>query len=458
MKMRRRSLPTTLGLLFLGLAALRVGHADVRAFPSSFRESDAVVADGATLHLRVGGQGPAVLLLHGFGDTGDMWEPLARTLVTDHTVIVPDLRGMGLSSHPPTGYRKADQARDLLKILDGLKVTSFQLVTHDIGNMVGFAMAEIRPDRVTSWVVMDAPLPGLAHWDDQYKNPKTWHFNFRGPDVERLVAGRERILLDRFYNDLSANPSGIDEQTREHYAALYAKPQAIHDAFEQFAAFALDATDNQAWVARGPLAFPVLAVGGEASYGLHLADEIRVAASSVQAAAIPNAGHWLMEEQPDATVKLILAFLKDPRRPSTAAAHIEQLLRMTPAEIAVTAQDNAAPGTSGIHGMTTTVLTGDPAQAGPYIIRLWVPAHTTIQAHSHRDDRSAVVVSGTWQFGYGANARGGALKTLPAGSVYTEPAGQPHFARTGNASAEIVITGYGPSDTTYVDPRDAPRP
>ena len=156
---------------------------------------------------------------------------------------------------------------------------------------------------------MDAPLPGLGHWDDQYRNPKTWHFNFRGPDVERLVAGRERILLDRFYNDMSYDPAVIDEATRAHYAALYARPQAIHDAFEQFAAFEDDAKDNQAFLAQGKLTLPVLAIGGEASYGASLAPEIGFAAEHVESAVVPHAGHWLMEEQPAATVAAIMAFL-----------------------------------------------------------------------------------------------------------------------------------------------------
>lgn len=100
---------------------------------------------------------------------------------------------------------------------------------------------------------MDAPFPGLGTWEQQLLNPRVWHFNFRGPDVERLVAGRERILLDRFYNELSANPAGIDEQTRRHYAALYARPGAIHNALGgQFAAFAKDAEENKALFAKGP--------------------------------------------------------------------------------------------------------------------------------------------------------------------------------------------------------------
>src|SRR5258705_13376311 len=189
---------------------------------------------------------------------------------------------MGLSSHPEGGYEKTSQARDIASILDELKASRVSLVTHDIGNMVGYALAAQFPDRVDRWAVMDAPFPGLGTWEQQLLNPRVWHFNFRGPDVERLVAGRERILLDRFYNELSANPSRIDEQTREHYAALYARPHAIHNAFSgQYAAFAQDAIDNQQLVAKGKLKMPVLAIGGDHSYGAHLATEIGVAAADV---------------------------------------------------------------------------------------------------------------------------------------------------------------------------------
>jgi pimeloyl-ACP methyl ester carboxylesterase len=103
---------------------------------------------GGTQYVRVGGKGAAVLLLHGFGDTGDMWVPLADALVTDHAVIVPDLRGMGLSSHPEGGYEKVAQARDLATILNQLGVQQLALVTHDIGNMVGYAFAALFPQRV----------------------------------------------------------------------------------------------------------------------------------------------------------------------------------------------------------------------------------------------------------------------------------------------------------------------
>src|SRR4051812_23323929 len=102
----------------------------VEPYPATFK-TQTIKTNGTELHVRVGGKGPAVLLLHGFGDTGDMWAPVAARLVADHTVIVPDLRGMGLSAHPETGYTKANEARDIAGVMDVLKVAQAQLVTHD---------------------------------------------------------------------------------------------------------------------------------------------------------------------------------------------------------------------------------------------------------------------------------------------------------------------------------------
>jgi pimeloyl-ACP methyl ester carboxylesterase len=289
--------------------AIAPATAKVVPFPATFHSQE-IATNGTTLHVRIGGSGPAVILLHGFGDTGDMWAPLAAKLAAHHTVIVPDLRGMGLSAHPDTGYTKKNQALDIAGVMDALKVEKADLVTHDIGNMVGFALAAQFPARITNWVVIDAPLPGIGSWAAQLSNPKTWHFNFYGPDEERLVAGRERIYLDRFWNELSDDPERIDEATRQHYAALYARPHAIHDAFEQFKAFHQDALDNPALLAKsGKLKMPVLALGGARSYGLHMKDELDAVATNVTGGVIPNSGHWIMEENPDATVNLTMSFL-----------------------------------------------------------------------------------------------------------------------------------------------------
>jgi pimeloyl-ACP methyl ester carboxylesterase len=283
--------------------------AAVEPYPPSFH-ARMVETNGTSLYVRVGGTGPAVVLLHGFGDTGDMWAPMAALLVKDHTVIVPDLRGMGLSAHPETGYTKKNQALDIVGVMDALKVERAALVTHDIGNMVGYALAAQFPGRITRWAVIDAPIPGIGDWDNIIRTPLLWHFNFRGPDVERLVQGRERIYLDRFYNDFSADPKRVDEQTRAHYAALYAKPHAMHDAFEQFGAFGQDAVDNKALLAsRGKISMPVVAIGGEKSFGSAMADDLRFVANDVRSGIVPASGHWIMDENPQATIQLITAFL-----------------------------------------------------------------------------------------------------------------------------------------------------
>jgi pimeloyl-ACP methyl ester carboxylesterase len=297
----------SLGAVF-AFAGIIAAAAEVKRFHSGFRTQE-IATEGATIHVRFGGQGPAVVLLHGFGDTGDMWAPVATALAKDRSVVVPDLRGMGLSSHPETGYDKKTQARDVAQVLDRLKIDEAALVTHDIGNMVGYAFAAQFPDRVTRWVIIDAPLPGIGPWDEITRSPLLWHFNFRGPDVERLVKGRERIYLDRFWNELSANPKKIDEATRRHYAQLYARPGAMHSAFNQFAAFAQDAVDNKELAQKGNLTMPVLALGGDHSFGTQMAEIMRLVASDVTPGVIADSGHWVMEEQPEQTTAAIVKFI-----------------------------------------------------------------------------------------------------------------------------------------------------
>jgi pimeloyl-ACP methyl ester carboxylesterase len=298
-----RFLIGALGALALALPAA----AQVQRFPTSFRTQD-IQTDGARIHVRVGGQGPAVVLLHGFGDTGEMWAPLAADLARDHVVVVPDLRGMGLSSHPDGGYDKRTQAADIRSVLTQLGLDRAAIVGHDIGTMVAYAYAARYPDQTAKLVVMDAPVPGIPPWDEIVRSPLLWQFDFGGPDMERLVSGRERIYLDRFWNEFAGDASKIDEATREHYAKLYALPGAMHSAFAQFRSIRQDARDNIGSMAT-KLTMPVLAIGGEKSFGSTEAVVMRNAAVNVTDLVIPNSGHWLMEEAPAATIAAIRAFL-----------------------------------------------------------------------------------------------------------------------------------------------------
>jgi pimeloyl-ACP methyl ester carboxylesterase len=370
-----------------------------------------------------------------------MWEPLAEALANDHTVIVPDLRGMGLSAVADRGFEKRNQAKDIAGVLDTLDVKRADIVGHDIGNMVAFAFAERYPERTSRLVMMDAPVPGVGPWDDILKSPLLWHFRFGGPDMERLVAGRERIYLDRFWNDFAAHPAKFDEKSRTHYADLYAKPGRMHAGFAQFAAFDQDVIDNKKAVGGGRLQMPVLAIGGDHSLGSTMAYIMRFAADNVREVVIKDSGHWLMEEQPKATVATIVNFLSGASavNPRTLSA----------AEMGALTKNKAGAGTSGVAGIQTIVLSGDPAKAGPYAIQLKVPAHTNIAAHTHRDNRFAMVVSGDWHFGYGQTANA-ATTALGPGGFYTEPAGMAHFAFTGDQPTVVYITGQGPSDTTYI--------
>jgi pimeloyl-ACP methyl ester carboxylesterase len=292
---------------FLLLALSLPAMADVKPFPASFHTEE-IQTNGATIHVRVGGKGPAVVLLHGFGDTGDMWAPLAANLARDHTVVVPDLRGMGLSSHPASGYDKKTQAADIRAVLTKLGIDHSAVVGHDIGTMVAYAYAARYPSKTDSLVVMDAPVPGIPPWDQIVRSPLLWHFDFGGPDMERLVAGRERIYLDRFWNEFAGDPTKIDEATRQHYAELYARPGAMHSAFAQFHAIRQDAEDNKASMTT-KLTMPVLAIGGEKSFGANEAIVMRNAADHVTELVVPGAGHWLMEEAPDTTIAAVRNFI-----------------------------------------------------------------------------------------------------------------------------------------------------
>ncbi len=277
------------------------------AFPQNFK-TRMIAANGTQIHVRVGGKGPAVVLIHGFGDTGDMWVKLAADLVRDHTVVVPDLRGMGLSAKPEAGYEKWNQAADIRGVLDTLGIDKAEIVGHDIGTMVAYAYAARYRDKTEKLVVMDAPVPGVPPWDDIVRNPLLWHFDLGGADMERLVKGRERIYLDRFWNDFAGTPSRIGEATRRHYAKLYAQPGAMRAAFAQFRSIRKDAEHNKTIFAT-KLTIPVLAVGGEKSFGASEAAVMRNAATDVTEVVVADAGHWLMEESPDTTIRAVRKFL-----------------------------------------------------------------------------------------------------------------------------------------------------
>jgi len=436
-----------------------LSRAQQPSLPSSFQAKTIHSPEGADIYVRWAGSGPVVVLVHGYAENSDSWAPLAADLMKDHTVVVPDLRGIGRSSKPEGGYDKKTQAKDLRAVVTTLGFDNTSVVAHDIGNMVAYAYAAMYPDKVSRLVVMDAPIPGIEPWNTILLNPGVWHFNFHGPDAERLVAGRERIYFDRIWNDFTGDPSKPDVATRNFFTATYAQPGGMRAGFAQFTAFSQDAADNRVFE-RVKLTMPVLAVGGEKSFGPVQAVIMRHVAINVHEAVVPNSGHWLMEESPAYTVSLVRKFLDSPAPAMPTRAAVENdsgETRVTPSEFEFPQQGNPGTGSSGVSGIQTVVLKGDPNKTGVYTIMLRVPAHTQIAAHSHRDDRVATVVSGTWRIAYGDKFDESKLKALPPGSFYTEPPGRNHFAETRDEPVEVQITGFGPSSTEYVDAAQDPR-
>src|SRR5580658_7632168 len=300
------------------------------SLPPSFQARTIHSPANAEIFVRFGGTGPAVLLLHGYAENSDSWAPLAADLMRDHTVIVPDLRGIGRSSKPTGGYDKKTQAQDVRAVVTALGYDRTFVVAHDIGNMVAYAYAATYPEKVERLAVMDAPIPGIDPWNEILQNPGVWHFNFHGPDAERLVQGRERIYFDRIWNDFTGDPSKPDEVTRNFFAATYAQPGGMRAGFAQFTAFSQDAADNKVFE-QVKLTMPVLAVGGEKSFGPLQAVIMRHVATNVQEAVVLGSGHWLMEERPAYTVNLIRNFLDSPEVvPSESGSGNHDEKRLTP--------------------------------------------------------------------------------------------------------------------------------
>jgi pimeloyl-ACP methyl ester carboxylesterase/uncharacterized RmlC-like cupin family protein len=415
--------------------------------PAGFTATSAEI-NGVRLQYFIGGKGSPVVLLHGYAQTSHMWNPIMPLLATDHTVIVPDLRGAGGSSKPESGYDKKNMAVDIHDLVTSLGFNRVSIVGHDIGLMVAYAYAAQFPQATERVVLMDAFLPGIGDWKNVWLMRDLWHFHFYGEVPLALVKGRERIYLEHFWNDFAADPKhSVSEADRRIYAKAYAQPGGMRAGFEYFRNFERDAKDF-AEMSNTPLAMPVLVLTGEKASGNFLIEQARLVGSDVRGKVVAGSGHWLIDEAPQTVIPALTAFISERR--ATASG-----LRLAMAEIETISPTKAGTGTSGISGIQTRLLRGDPTQPGAYTIQLNVPANTRIEAHAH-PDRVVTVISGTWHFGYGTRFDEKELKELPPGSFYTEPPDLPHFARTGDAPAILQISGSGPSGTRYQDGQNTP--
>jgi pimeloyl-ACP methyl ester carboxylesterase len=266
-------------------------------------------ANGIKVHYLTAGHGDPVVLLHGFAETSRMWRPLIVELAKTHTVIAPDLRGFGQTSIPVGGYDKKTMAQDVHALVTKLGFTRVAIVGHDIGLMVAYAYAAQYSSEVDRIALMDAFLPGVGDWQNVWLLGDKWHFHFYGETPLKLVAGRERIYLEHFWNDFAADRThSISEADRRFYAAAYAQPGRIRAGFEVFHAFPQDAEDF-AQMAKTKLKMPMLVLGGEKASGDFLIQQGKLVDDNVEGVIIKGSGHWLMEEATDRVIPKLVAFL-----------------------------------------------------------------------------------------------------------------------------------------------------
>ena len=292
-----------------------------------FRESRVDVGE-AELFVRHGGDGPPVLLLHGHPRTHATWHRVAPLLAADFTVVCPDLRGYGRSSKPPSTpdhepYSKRAMARDMLALMRALGHDRFAVVGHDTGFMIGYALAADHPERVERAVLAEIPgapgtTPAPPLFVPSFLNDKLWHIPFNRVEglAEQLVAGREDIF---FGYEFAVQGGNLPAEAIDYYISLLKNPESLRGSFRLYQVWDTIVAQNTERATR-KLTMPILAVGGERSYGSHVAENVGKVAEDVQGAVIAGAGHWAIEEDPEQVLAAILPFLAADREATSTAA------------------------------------------------------------------------------------------------------------------------------------------
>lgn len=281
----------------------------IDTFTSRYVDTGAV-----RLHAVIGGDGPPLLLIHGWPGSWYYWRLIMPALARDFTVIAVDQRGIGLSDKPEDGYDTGTLANDLVGLMDALGHARFAVVGVDTGLLISYALAADYPDRVVRLAVGEAPLPGISPptpliLPDQIVD-RLWHipFNQLKETNEKLVRGREDIFFRAEFN-ASAGTNKLPGYAVQYYIdGLAASPEALHGSFQLYRAFGATTAQNVERKTR-PLTMPVLAIGGAESSGAMVGDTMKLTADDVQTLVIPGIGHWLAEQAPEEMLAALAAFL-----------------------------------------------------------------------------------------------------------------------------------------------------
>jgi pimeloyl-ACP methyl ester carboxylesterase len=274
------------------------------------------------LHAVIGGEGPPLLLVHGWPQTWYQWRLVMPALARDFEVIAVDQRGIGLSDKPRDGYELGTLAADLVALMDALGHQRFAMAGFDTGMFIADAVAADHPDRVDRLVVGEAFIPGVTPSPPLFVpgelNQRLWHLTFNrlpGEVNERLVTGREDVFFGAEYAVWAATPLP-DDVVKYYVDRLASDPEALRGSFELYRALDF-APSEQRQTRRLPM--PVLVIGAAESLGEQAADTMKLVADDVQSVVIPGCGHWIAEEAPDEFLAALTAFLT-PYRDGRVAA------------------------------------------------------------------------------------------------------------------------------------------
>lgn len=267
------------------------------------------------MHYVTAGNGPPVVLLHGWPQTWYEWLPVIELMSDRYTLIAPDLRGLGDTSRPTAGYDKNTIAEDVWQLLHGvLGLETFCLVGHDWGGPVAFALAAAHRDAVIRLAIIDVAIPGDGSANIS-QGGRRWHHAFHQTLElpEALISGREDIYLRWFYQNYGASKHAISEVAIAEYLRTYCQTGALHAGFEYYRNIPVDIANNQAILTQGKLPMPVLGLGGAQSWGRseEVLESCRNIATNARGGVIKGAGHWVPEEQPEALVTEMVDFFSE---------------------------------------------------------------------------------------------------------------------------------------------------
>ena len=271
------------------------------------------------LHYVTAGSGFPVVLLHGWPQSWYEWRGIIPGLAERYRVIAPDLRGLGDSSRPAEGYDKKTVAGDIWRLVhDVLGISAFYLVGHDWGGPTAYAVAAAHPEAVRRLAVLDVTIPGDGSANIS-QGGRRWHHAFHQTmDLpEALVAGREDIYFGWFYRNYGARPDALSEADIAEYLRVYRQPGALRAGFSYYRAIPTDMADNAATAAGFKLPMPVLALGGDRSWGrgMEVVESLRRMALDVRGGVVENCGHWMPEEQPSEVLRQLLGFFGEGEKP-----------------------------------------------------------------------------------------------------------------------------------------------